>query len=461
MKWLVVALALAWLLLPLNILVASADLITLNSGETMEGTVLSETDAEIHLQMANEDRTITFTRVLQKSDVKSITRDTPEQKAQQTAYCALDKYKLYPSQELTAAQYKQGIDAFEKFLSDYPHSSHAAEIQGKLAEWKAEAANLQSGKVKFAGNWMTPAEKKLRSVQQQQEKTLQTLQQQQEDTLQSLQRQLADFQTQRDSLDVSIAGAEGRLAGLRTKLKTLPRQIREPIYSQSRFTGKYANVPNPEVAKVQADIISSQQSIAEGRATIRILNTKIQSIRTQISRPTPTAAAIDLVRTNASGNLLNEDQRLVAQWTDREFNSSFDEYSTNTLPSLREMAFDRRKKDNHGRWLSVRALGLLGDKQSVPKMIHLLYHYNVNTRWWAQISLVRLTGQNFGQDWKAWGNWWNSRNIAPPFHPEIIRWSKNQAEPSELAASLAESDRKFLEGLKDNARRPEDTRSDQ
>ena len=60
--------------------------------------------------------------------------------------------------------------------------------------------------------------------------------------------------------------------------------------------------------------------------------------------------------------------------------------------------------------MSVRALGLLGDRQSVPELIHLVYHYNLDTRWWAQISLVRLTGQNFGKDWQAWGEWWNSQH---------------------------------------------------
>ncbi|HUI06731.1 MAG TPA: HEAT repeat domain-containing protein [Verrucomicrobiae bacterium] len=448
MKRLAVAVGLAWLLLPLKTPVAFAATITMNSGEIMEGTILSETDAEIRLQMANENRTIIFTRVLQKSDVKSIVRDTPEQEAQQAAYCALDKYKLYPSQELTAAQYKQGIDAFEKFLSDHPNSSHVEEIRGKLADWKAEAANLESGKVKFAGRWMLPAEKNLLSLQQQQEQRLQSLQQQRENKLQSIQQQLADLQTQRDSLAVSIAGAEGRLAGLHTKLKTLPRQIREPIYSGSRFTGKYVTVPNPDVAKVQADIISSEQSIAEGRATVRILDAKIQGLRAQIPQSTSTTAATDLVRSNPSGNLLNEDQRLVAQWTDRKFAGSLDEYSTKTLSALREMAFDRRERDNHDRWRSVRALGLLGDKQSVPELIYLLYHYNVNTRWWAQISLVRLTGQNFGKDWKAWGKWWTSQNGQPPFDPEIIRWSSTQAEPDKLAESLDENDGRFLAHLR-------------
>jgi serine/threonine protein kinase len=178
-------------------------------------------------------------------------------------------------------------------------------------------------------------------------------------------------------------------------------------------------------------------------------------------KATPTIAATDVVSSNTFWKVLNEDQRLVVQWTDRRFNGLLDERSTNALPALRDVAFDRRETDNRDRWMSVRTLGLLGDRQSVPEMIHLLYHYNSNTRWWAQISLVRLTGQNFGKDWKAWGNWWNSQNGQPPFHPEIVRWSRNQPEPGELAESLAESDRKFLEGLKRNAQKPEDSRTNQ
>ena len=116
------------------------------------------------------------------------------------------------------------------------------------------------------------------------------------------------------------------------------------------------------------------------------------------------------------------------------------------------MAFDRRDKIAGGgtiatagwpfaRWASS------ATRPSVPELIHLLYHNNPNTRWWAQISLVRLTGQNFGKDWQAWGKWWNSQNGQPPFNPEIIRWWSGQAEPDELAESLAESDRKFLDSI--------------
>jgi hypothetical protein len=186
--------------------------------------------------------------------------------------------------------------------------------------------------------------------------------------------------------------------------------------------------------------------------------------------------------------LLNDDQRAVLDWTDRQFKSFFDartfaswsdeerttlekklidalsgprstEYyqaintlaalrSTKGLPKLREIAFDRREKDNRDRWMAIRALGMFGDKADVPELIHLVYHGNVNTRWWAQISLVRITGQNFAKDWNAWGKWWNGENGQPPYKPEIIRWWNGQPELDKLAESLDESDQKFLESLK-------------
>lgn len=186
--------------------------------------------------------------------------------------------------------------------------------------------------------------------------------------------------------------------------------------------------------------------------------------------------------------LLNDDQRAVLAWTDRQFRSFFDartfegwsaeeraalekklmdalngprstEYyqainslaalrSAKALPRLREIAHDRADKNNRDRWMAIRALGMIGEKADVPELIHLVYHGNQNTHWWAQISLVRLTGQNFGGDWNAWGQWWNKENGQPPYQPEIIRWWNGQPEPDKLADALAESDAKFLDGIK-------------
>jgi hypothetical protein len=129
-------------------------------------------------------------------------------------------------------------------------------------------------------------------------------------------------------------------------------------------------------------------------------------------------------------------------------------HSTNALPHLRKLAFEHRdtlvklEKSNRPRWMAIRALGVMGDKLAVPGMIHLLYHNNSYVRWSAQIALVRLTGQNFGSDWRAWGKWVSSQRGYPPFNPEPVRWWRGQAEPDQLANDLAEADQRFLDNIK-------------
>ncbi len=184
---------------------------------------------------------------------------------------------------------------------------------------------------------------------------------------------------------------------------------------------------------------------------------------------------------------LNDHQRVVLDWTDRQFRNfrdartfagwseaeratlerrsldalqgpqSTDYYqaintlgalrSTAAVPALSQIAFDRAEKDNRDRWMATRALGMIGDVSAVPSLIHLLYHPNANTRWWAQISLVRLTGQNFGGDWTAWGRWWNSQNGTPPFTPEIILWSADQPAGERLTESIQSRDTDWLKAL--------------
>lgn len=197
---------------------------------------------------------------------------------------------------------------------------------------------------------------------------------------------------------------------------------------------------------------------------------------------------ISAAAADATIKLLNNDQRAVLEWTDRQFRSFFDqrtfdgwsdeeraalerklidalngprstEYyqaigtlaalrSTKALLRLREIAFERLDRNNRDRWMAIRSLGLIGDRADVPELIHLVYHGNVNTRWWAQISLVRITGQNFGKDWNAWGKWWNDQKGKPAYQPEIIRWWNGQPEPDKLAQALEESDQKFIGNIK-------------
>ena len=187
---------------------------------------------------------------------------------------------------------------------------------------------------------------------------------------------------------------------------------------------------------------------------------------------------------------LNDDQRRIEEWTTRQFRSFLDnrtfagwsqaerealekksidmlsgprsrEYyqAINTLGALRStngfkpllaIATDRADKDNRDRWMAIRALGQLGDKSIVPELIPLVYHGNVNTRWWAQISLVRLTGANFAGDWRAWGAWWNASGGKPAFATnDYVRWVQQAGweTPEKVEAKIQEGDASFLAKL--------------
>ena len=97
--------------------------------------------------------------------------------------------------------------------------------------------------------------------------------------------------------------------------------------------------------------------------------------------------------------------------------------SKKAVPGLLKIAADRAEKDNRDRWMAVRALGIIGDGSVVPELVHLTYHYNQNTRFWAQISLVRLTGENFGRDVAAWKAWWEKQGKEPPISTETVAWA--------------------------------------
>jgi serine/threonine protein kinase len=107
--------------------------------------------------------------------------------------------------------------------------------------------------------------------------------------------------------------------------------------------------------------------------------------------------------------------------------------SAKAAPLLVKIATERVVKDNLHRSCATKALGILGDKSTIPALIPLLYHYNFNTRWNAQIALVQLTGQNFGRDAEAWGKWYteNRKQLGgnlPAFTPAPVDWSCGSAD---------------------------------
>ena len=182
---------------------------------------------------------------------------------------------------------------------------------------------------------------------------------------------------------------------------------------------------------------------------------------------------------------LNKDQRIIYDWTNSKFSNFLDNrefpalskrernkkelelidtlkgphtqdyyMAINTLGALKSakavepllhIAAEEVEKDNRDRWMAVRSLGIIGDRSVIPSLIPLIYHPNINTRFWAQISLVRMTGENFGTDWQAWGAWWNKSGGKPPFDPKRKTWSKDPQLSDE--ETLRKSDQDFIDRI--------------
>lgn len=276
--------------------------------------------------------------------------------------------------------------------------------------------------------------------------------------------------------------AQGSWSWCRATQGVFPERTGEPLYLEGARTCVLPVTLKP--ATLYAIWLNYGEAMnfrdTLGQSAIPYLLT----FRTEGDPALPVASAPSTPTFTPAPGELNDNQKAVLAWTDRQFRSYFDdrsfaslsaeersqlearlidtlkgpqsrEYfqaistlgalrSTNALPALRGIAFDRADKNNRDRWMAIRTLGFIGQPSDIPELIHLVYHGNVNTRWWAQISLVRLTGKNFAGDWEAWGKWWNSQNGQPPFNPEIIKWWSGQSAPENLASALLESDETFF-----------------
>jgi len=291
--WIFVCALLAWRMMP-----AVADTVTLNSGQVLEGRILSETDTQLVIEASFYHGTILSTREVARADIRSVVRESAAQEREKADFGALANYALNPDQELTKDQYAAGIAAFEKFLATYTNSSSAEDVDHRLADWQAEASNVESGRVKFAGAWMTPDEKKAQAERRQRQTDVQTAQ----DALRSLQKQLADLQVQRAAQAERIAATQKQLADAQSRLASLQQAAGSPSGSAASSGGRRDTagrltagvvgvsqgedmggpVSNPERSQVQDEINTFRQQISQGQRTLASLDAKIADIQSQI-----------------------------------------------------------------------------------------------------------------------------------------------------------------------------------
>jgi hypothetical protein len=209
------------LVLTTALLPARADTLTLTTGEILTGDIVAETATDYSLRTANANYSIVSTRLVAKTDVRAVQRDTPEQKARRASYENLCRYNLNPNQEYTAAYYNQVIALMEKFLATWPDDA----IRAKLAEWNAELAQVSKGRVKYNNYWMSPAEKNTAVALAAQQTRLAAARK----TLETQTRRLADLQTKQENLTRDIAATTTKLETAEAALANL-RDFSEPMY---------------------------------------------------------------------------------------------------------------------------------------------------------------------------------------------------------------------------------------
>ncbi len=150
---------------------ALADTVRLKTGETFEGTILSETDTKVSIEVEYAAGTILSTETFNKGEIDEIIRSTPEQLAQRAmerAYANTQKYKLDSAHNYTLNYYQLVSDrVLRRFLADYPDSPYTNAVQAKLKEWIAEQGKVASGLRKYHGVWIRAEEAARRNAEAQ------------------------------------------------------------------------------------------------------------------------------------------------------------------------------------------------------------------------------------------------------------------------------------------------------
>ena len=143
-------------------LCARADTIKLKNGTALDGEIVSEDASSLSILLQFAGGTITQTRRIDKADIATVTRWTPEQRAERQAtrdYENLQKYQLNPQDSYEIAYYDQVINGvFRAFQKQHPNSPYTSQVAQHIIEWKAERDLVAAGNVKFRGRWSPAAE---------------------------------------------------------------------------------------------------------------------------------------------------------------------------------------------------------------------------------------------------------------------------------------------------------------
>ena len=130
---------------------AFADIVTLKSGEKVEGKITADTGAEITITVKTGG--IIDEKTIKKTDVASVAKDEPDA----VAWQPLKTLRLGKN-SLPAASYDAAINPLKAFASEFPKSQFAAEAQKTADAFAAEKKRVDAGEVKLEDKWLSQEE---------------------------------------------------------------------------------------------------------------------------------------------------------------------------------------------------------------------------------------------------------------------------------------------------------------
>jgi hypothetical protein len=152
-----------WLILPLALLCTPhlrADSVTLVTGEKISGTIKSDTNGEIIIDVPVSD-TITDERVLRKEDVAKVDKEQPDE----LAYKQLIQVQPNSQISYSSATYTQILAALDSFAATYPQSSYLPDIKNLRDQFQDEKQRVDAGQLKYLGQWLSKDEAARRRIQ--------------------------------------------------------------------------------------------------------------------------------------------------------------------------------------------------------------------------------------------------------------------------------------------------------
>jgi hypothetical protein len=134
-----------------------ADTIKFKDGTSWTGDIIRQNDNEIVMSVELSGGAISTQRTANRADVAEIILSTPEEKlltAAERAYRHAVKFQLDPQTSYAKDYYDRVISgAFDKFLSTYTNTAHAAEIESLRSKWVEDRERVAIGQVKYHGAW--------------------------------------------------------------------------------------------------------------------------------------------------------------------------------------------------------------------------------------------------------------------------------------------------------------------